>query len=79
MSNRADREMEEALSADGEKLRGLTGEDHGPWLPNTEPGLLAARFAIAEIESSRAWPDDARTAFREINQRIAEMLGGVKH
>lgn len=23
--------MDEALEADGEKLRQLTGEDHGPW------------------------------------------------
>lgn len=26
-----DREMMLALEADGEKLRQLTGEDHGPW------------------------------------------------
>lgn len=26
-----DREMQRALEADGEKLRQLTGEDHGPW------------------------------------------------
>lgn len=26
-----DQEMEAALIADGEKLRALTGEDHGPW------------------------------------------------
>ena len=26
-----DREMQKALEADGEKLRQLTGEDHGPW------------------------------------------------
>lgn len=26
-----DREMMKALEADGEKLRHLTGEDHGPW------------------------------------------------
>lgn len=25
------REMMKALEADGEKLRQLTGEDHGPW------------------------------------------------
>ena len=33
MSNslRAGYEMEEALRKDGEKLRALTGEDHGPW------------------------------------------------
>lgn len=28
-----DREMQAALEADGEKLRQLTGEDHGPWNP----------------------------------------------
>jgi len=27
-----DKEMERALAEDGEKLRQLTGEDHGPWL-----------------------------------------------
>lgn len=26
-----DNEMQKALEADGEKLRQLTGEDHGPW------------------------------------------------
>lgn len=25
------KEMQKALEADGEKLRQLTGEDHGPW------------------------------------------------
>jgi len=31
-----DKKMEAALIADGEKLRALTGEDHGPWdLPKT--------------------------------------------
>jgi len=28
---RDDDEMRKALIADGEKLRALTGEDHGPW------------------------------------------------
>lgn len=32
-----DKEMMRALLLDGEKLRGLTGQDHGPWdIPNTE-------------------------------------------
>lgn len=26
-----DKEMQAALAADGEKLRAMTGEDHGPW------------------------------------------------
>lgn len=34
-----DREMQRALEADGEKLRQLTGEDHGPWFIDDEyPG-----------------------------------------
>ncbi len=28
-----DKEMQKALEADGEKLRALTGEDHGPLCP----------------------------------------------
>lgn len=32
-------EMQRALEADGEKLRTLTGEDHGPWEPE-EPNPL---------------------------------------
>ena len=45
------KEMMRALEADGEKLRQLTGEDHGPWDPDdlwrcdvcgadTRPGYL---------------------------------------
>jgi hypothetical protein len=37
-----DREMMKALEADGEKLRQLTGEDHGPFeLPDEFEGLRA--------------------------------------
>jgi hypothetical protein len=32
-----DAEMQRALEADGEKLRQLTGEDHGPWFITDEP------------------------------------------
>lgn len=32
-----DKEMEAALIADGEKLRELTGQDHGPWTWTGEP------------------------------------------
>ena len=34
---RMPRTMEEALEADGEKLRQLTGQDHGPWWFDPEP------------------------------------------
>lgn len=32
-------EMQKALEADGEKLRQLTGEDHGPYFPNEPDGM----------------------------------------
>ncbi len=32
-----DEEMMKALRADGEKLEGLTGRDHGPWLHLVTP------------------------------------------
>lgn len=34
---RHDREMMRALETDGEKLRQLTGEDHGPWFDDSVP------------------------------------------
>lgn len=34
-----DKEMQAALFADGEKLRALTGEDHGPWTPEDSDEL----------------------------------------
>lgn len=46
-------EMRKALEADGEKLRQLTGEDHGPW--SDDPVSLPDRLrAIAD-----AWLPDA--------------------
>lgn len=38
-----DREMQKALEADGEKLRQLTGEDHGPW-PRSLPHAVDWQF-----------------------------------
>jgi hypothetical protein len=32
-----DREMQHALEADGEKLRQITGEDHGPYFVTDDP------------------------------------------
>lgn len=40
-----DKEMQTALAADGEKLRALTGEDHGPWFIVDE----------AHIDGAPAW------------------------
>lgn len=39
------KEMMEALEADGEKLRQLTGEDHGPWFFPDEPPLMVETCA----------------------------------
>lgn len=46
-------EMWEALEADGEKLRQLTGEDHGPWLIEDCPecggaGIIPRRITVYE-------------------------------
>ena len=46
-----DKEMERALMADGEKLRALTGEDHGPW--DLDDFALADEHR-AELESLAA-------------------------
>lgn len=58
-----DKEMERDLAEDGEKLRQLTGEDHGPWLLVTCPccdgagewdeGPLPASSGAAEPEYRR--------------------------
>lgn len=44
-----DREMQDALIADGEKLTALTGEDHGPIFP-TDP-----RAAFLEALKNYVW------------------------
>lgn len=47
-----DREMQKALELDGEKLRQLTGEDHGPQFftdcHNCSGGIIAKRVTIYE-------------------------------
>ena len=44
-------EMQKALEADGEKLRQLTGEDHGPWILVTEPcGHPDCEFPMCDCE-----------------------------
>ena len=44
MTDSFDREMQEALAADGEKLHALTGEDHGPF------GMCDGCGAVVPIE-----------------------------
>ena len=51
-----DKEMQKALEADGEKLRQLTGEDHGPWTGAEKIGQLAVDRQRLFLE--RLKPDD---------------------
>jgi hypothetical protein len=46
------KEMQKALEADGEKLRQLTGEDHGPWIFCPECG------GEGSYEKPEPLPDD---------------------
>lgn len=55
-----DEEMIKALEADGEKLRQLTGEDHGPWFDDYSPQEFKERRAYAAghaltAEERRRW------------------------
>lgn len=56
------REMMRALEADGEKLRQLTGEDHGPWeltapvnlqcsIANVFPGVSSPNFCYVVTDA----------------------------
>lgn len=49
-----DKEMMAALEADGEKLRQLTGEDHGPWSILTCPDC----FGEGSLEEPEPQHDD---------------------
>lgn len=51
-----DKEMQKALEADGEKLRQLTGEDHGPYFdsaPSYSELVRALAFAIEELDNAK--------------------------
>lgn len=48
----ADREMQRALEGDGEKLRQLTGEDHGPWPLYASPELSGLMDAARKAETA---------------------------
>ena len=56
-----DREMMRALEADGEKLRQMTGEDHGPlWLETCQncDGAGVTFHRVAVYEAGCAFPHD---------------------
>lgn len=53
MASNSDREMQRALEMDGDKLRELTGEDHGPWYFVVCPccagsGIIAQAITVYE-------------------------------
>lgn len=63
-----DSEMERALIADGEKLRALTGEDHGPWFDGDDE--LPPTFAPeepAEVAELREQLATARAALERLS------------
>ena len=69
-----DREMQRALRADGEKLRQLTGEDHGPQQLFTceacdGKGYTAHRITVYEAGCGFAHDD--------VDERSCEECGGL--
>jgi hypothetical protein len=55
-----DKEMMKALEADGEKLRQMTGEDHGPVWP--QPEQCAVCFGEGKLEVPDPQRDDPHYA-----------------
>ena len=55
-----DRDMQRALELDGEKLRQLTGEDHGPWdeYPGQAPCPACFESSGYVWEHGNDWNDD---------------------
>jgi hypothetical protein len=69
--------MAEALAADGEKLRQLTGEDHGPW----DVAALDEAEYLGEIGHWIAAPmKDVGTLdqFHEVCHRAAQVIGPLR-
>lgn len=75
------REMQRALEADGEKLRQLTGEDHGPYFDGASdlPPLPAEKWTPEQrgralhfiIVLANTPPNDWRSK-KEIHEALAE-------
>lgn len=49
-----DAEMQRALEADGEKLRQMTGEDHGPYVGL---GWVRTQFPEVFVEAPQVWKE----------------------
>jgi hypothetical protein len=66
-----DREMTKALEADGEKLRQLTGEDHGPWdLPEEATLTYSTDEPPLEITHVELFVDAPQPAPKHIKRRL---------
>jgi hypothetical protein len=53
-----DKEMQAALIADGEKLRAMTGEDHGPYFFDDSPLFVNCEHCGTEGRIFRGHPND---------------------
>jgi predicted nuclease with TOPRIM domain len=77
-----DKEMEAALIADGEKLRALTGEDHGPWfgdeygqlIPDTDHLHAEVAELREQLATARAQLAAAQTELETLRQERATMV-----
>lgn len=76
------KEMQDALNADGEKLRQLTGEDHGPEFIDGD--TRAARVAAqnnSEMGSQEDWDAHGRFVFqmaRDADERVDELEAALR-
>lgn len=82
-----DKEMRKALEADGEKLRQLTGEDHGPW--EVEERFHVYQFFVngkyervrefvgakEAVEAARHYTSSLAVAFKVIDRVIITDMG----
>lgn len=63
-----DKEMQSALATDGEKLRAMTGEDHGPWDISRDVILCGI---VANLEEERDVLGDKVNAIRKVRDGYA--------
>jgi len=75
-----DKEMRRALEKDGEMLRAMTGEEHGPYFIETQPGAPnfdgAAAYELFghlnEVEHLRAEIEDERASHKVTMRELLE-------
>lgn len=62
------KEMQEALEADGKKLRELTGEDHGPYFILEKKMADDIWMAALVLDADQSWLDDPLTGFTSFDE-----------